>query len=60
MRDNYEVDTFEGDMVEIYREMEPLYKALHAYVRRNLREVYGPEHINATGTEICKCTTYCL
>ena len=49
MRDNYEVDTFEDDMIKIYRELEPMYKALHAYVRRNLRGVYGAENINKTG-----------
>ena len=33
----------------IYTELEPMYKALHAYVRRNLQVVYGAENINITG-----------
>ena len=28
-----------------------MYKALHAYVRRNLRRLYGDEHISKTGDE---------
>ena len=28
-----------------------MYKALHAYVRRNLRRLYGDEHISKTGEE---------
>ena len=44
-----------------YRELEPMYKALHAYVRRNLRRLYGDEHISKTGEEnaqICLLRTY--
>ena len=36
--------------LSLCRELEPMYKALHAYVRRNLRRVYGDEHISKTGT----------
>ena len=33
--------TFETDILELYKEMEPLYKELHAYVRGKLSKVYG-------------------
>ena len=37
----YEVDDFEGKVLEMYKELEPLYKQLHAYVRRRLHSKYG-------------------
>lgn len=40
-RSRYEVDGFEQMMLDLYAEVEPLYKELHAYVRRKLYEVYG-------------------
>lgn len=30
----------------VWRELEPLYELLHSYVRRKLREFYGPDKIN--------------
>merc|ERR1719464_2104926 len=33
-RSQYEVDDFEGKVLEMYKELEPLYKQLHAYIRR--------------------------
>lgn len=30
----------------IYPQIKPLYELLHAYVRRRLREAYGPERIS--------------
>ncbi|XP_071519572.1 angiotensin-converting enzyme-like isoform X2 [Panulirus ornatus] len=40
LRVQYESATFEEDMVRIFREVEPLYRLLHAYVRKKLRRVY--------------------
>jgi hypothetical protein len=42
-RSRYETDTFEQDVYSLYAQVEPLYKELHAYVRRKLFDVYGPE-----------------
>ena len=36
----------------IYTELQPMYTALHAYVRRNLQAVYGAENINITGKSL--------
>lgn len=44
----YEMDDFESEMLAIYREMEPLYTELHAYIRRRLHQVYG-DHIDLQG-----------
>ena len=45
-RQKYDSTTFEETVIELYSEMEPLYKQLHAYVRRKLFEVYGEEVTN--------------
>ena len=37
----YEVDNFEEKVLQLYKELEPLYKELHAYIRRKLYEKYG-------------------
>ena len=37
----YEVENFEEKVLQIYKELEPLYKELHAYIRRKLSEKYG-------------------
>ena len=42
------MDDFESEMLGIYREMEPLYTELHAYIRRRLHQVYG-DHIDLQG-----------
>ena len=42
------MDDFESEMLGIYREMEPLYTELHAYIRRRLHQVYG-DHIDLHG-----------
>ena len=41
--------TFESDILNLYKEMEPLYKDLHAYVRRKLFDVYGEDVIDLRG-----------
>jgi hypothetical protein len=37
----YEVADFEKKIVKLYAKIEPLYKQLHAYVRRKLFQKYG-------------------
>lgn len=48
-RSSYESATFEQDIEELYRTIEPLYQNLHAFVRRKLYEQYGPKYINLKG-----------
>lgn len=36
----YETETFEEDMLRMYKELDPLYRLVHAYVRKKLRLVY--------------------
>ncbi|MCL4121824.1 UNVERIFIED_CONTAM: hypothetical protein GTU68_063713 [Idotea baltica] len=45
----YESETFEKDLLDLYNQLSPLYKQLHAYVRRKLREVYGESKISKRG-----------
>lgn len=42
-------ETFEQDIEKLYRTIEPLYKNLHAFVRRQLYNQYGPKYINLKG-----------
>ncbi|XP_058124151.1 angiotensin-converting enzyme [Anopheles ziemanni] len=37
---------FREEMEQVWREILPLYEMIHAYVRRKLREFYGPDKIN--------------
>nr|XP_056719617.1 angiotensin-converting enzyme [Euleptes europaea] len=48
-RSLYESPTFEDDLEVIWKQLQPLYLNLHAYVRRALYESYGAEHINLKG-----------
>lgn len=48
-RSLYETPTFEADLETLWTELEPLYKNLHAYVRRALHKKYGPDYINLKG-----------
>lgn len=41
----YESLNFQQDIDEVWEMIRPLYEELHAYVRRKLRELYGPEKI---------------
>jgi UPI00016EA067 related cluster len=45
----YESDTFIQDLEALWKQIEPLYKHLHAYVRRKLMEMYGTEKIKKNG-----------
>uniref|UniRef100_A0A1Y9G9G1 Angiotensin-converting enzyme n=1 Tax=Anopheles albimanus TaxID=7167 RepID=A0A1Y9G9G1_ANOAL len=42
----YESRNFREEMEQVWREILPLYEMIHAYVRRKLREFYGPDKIN--------------
>uniref|UniRef100_A0A1I8QEP7 Angiotensin-converting enzyme n=1 Tax=Stomoxys calcitrans TaxID=35570 RepID=A0A1I8QEP7_STOCA len=42
----YESGNFRQDVDNVWEQIRPLYEALHAYVRRRLREYYGPERVN--------------
>lgn len=48
-RSLYETPTFEQDLEALWKELEPLYHNVHAYVRRALYKKYGAEHINLKG-----------
>lgn len=48
-RSKYESDTLEEDLEQLYKELQPLYLNLHAYVRRSLYRYYGPEVIDLRG-----------
>ncbi|CAK8671725.1 unnamed protein product [Clavelina lepadiformis] len=45
----YELPDLEATTEDLWHELEPLYKELHAYVRRKLYDVYGPDYINLNG-----------
>ncbi|XP_048526503.1 angiotensin-converting enzyme isoform X2 [Dendroctonus ponderosae] len=42
----FESPALELDLEDAWTEIKPLYELLHAYVRRRLREYYGPERIS--------------
>jgi peptidyl-dipeptidase A len=50
-RSRYELspDAFAQEVERLWKEVEPLYRLLHAYVRVRLREVYGPDLIAERG-----------
>ncbi|XP_056432698.1 angiotensin-converting enzyme [Gadus chalcogrammus] len=48
-RSLYETPTFEEDLETLWKELEPLYQNIHAYVRRSLYKKYGDKHINLKG-----------
>jgi len=48
-RQEYETKELEPIVLELYRQLEPLYKQLHAYIRRRLYQTYGPEVIDLKG-----------
>lgn len=41
----YESPNFQQDVDEAWEMIRPLYEELHAYIRRKLRDLYGPEKI---------------
>ncbi|KAI5646414.1 angiotensin-converting enzyme domain-containing protein [Phthorimaea operculella] len=42
----YESPNLRQEVDEVWEQIKPLYELLHAYVRRRLREAYGPERIS--------------
>ncbi|XP_054620316.1 angiotensin-converting enzyme isoform X2 [Dunckerocampus dactyliophorus] len=48
-RSLYETPTFEEDLERLWKQLEPLYLNVHAYVRRALYKKYGPKRINLRG-----------
>lgn len=42
----YESPSFENEMEEVWNQISPLYEQMHAYVRRKLRDLYGPDRIS--------------
>ncbi|XP_014206622.1 angiotensin-converting enzyme isoform X2 [Copidosoma floridanum] len=42
----YETFDFEQEIDEVWAEIKPLYEELHAYIRKRLRDIYGPEKIS--------------
>ncbi|KAK3106470.1 hypothetical protein FSP39_020642 [Pinctada imbricata] len=45
----YETPTFEEDVRSLFTELDPLYKELHAYVRKRLMQKYGKELFPTSG-----------
>ncbi|XP_076040677.1 angiotensin-converting enzyme-like [Oratosquilla oratoria] len=45
----YESDTFRQDVDDLWTQLKPLYRQIHAYVRRKLREVYSKDVISKRG-----------
>ncbi|CAD6233911.1 GSCOCG00007388001-RA-CDS [Cotesia congregata] len=41
----YESPDFQQDIDEVWNSVRPLYEELHAYIRKKLRDRYGPERI---------------
>ena len=48
-RSSYETPTFEEDVKKLFDQVLPLYRQLHAYVRRKLKGVYGADKFPETG-----------
>uniref|UniRef100_A0A224XGM1 Angiotensin-converting enzyme n=1 Tax=Panstrongylus lignarius TaxID=156445 RepID=A0A224XGM1_9HEMI len=46
---NFESPTFERDIEELWKQIEPLYQELHAYVRMKLNKKYGEEVVRQDG-----------
>lgn len=42
----FETYNIRQDMENVWNEVLPLYELIHAYVRRRLREYYGPNRIS--------------
>ncbi|XP_008492997.2 angiotensin-converting enzyme 2 [Calypte anna] len=45
----YSRDQLVADVEKIFEQIKPLYQQLHAYVRHQLEQVYGPKLISSTG-----------
>ncbi len=47
---SYETDNIEPITEELFQQVLPLYKQLHAYVRRKLINFYSSQHLDSKGT----------
>jgi peptidyl-dipeptidase A len=48
-RESYEDSDFNSQLTELWTTLAPLYRQLHAYVRRRLVERYGSERVRSDG-----------
>ncbi|KAK6182477.1 hypothetical protein SNE40_010158 [Patella caerulea] len=48
-KSKYESETFEQDIEDLFIQLGPLYKQLHAFVRRKLMSVYGKDKFPTSG-----------
>ncbi|KAL8582094.1 hypothetical protein ACOMHN_004014 [Nucella lapillus] len=48
-RTSYETEKFEQDVAALFKELQPLYEQLHAFVRRRLKKQYGENVFPASG-----------
>ena len=46
----YQTPDLDLVVTQLWQDIEPLYRQLHAYVRRKLREYYGSDVIGSDGT----------
>jgi len=42
----YESSSMRFELEDVWEQIKPLYEQLHAYVRKKLRDLYGPERIS--------------
>lgn len=42
----YESPSMRFELEDAWEQIKPLYEQLHAYVRKKLRDLYGPERIS--------------
>ena len=48
-RSFYESSTFENDLQDLLKQLQPLYQNLHTYVRNKLTKLYGEENFPESG-----------
>ena len=48
-RDFFQEENFEDKISSLYEELQPLYKELHSYVRRKLKQFYKTVQFPSTG-----------
>lgn len=48
-RSHYDVPTFEEDLENLLKQLQPLYQNLHTYVRSKLMAVYGEDKFPESG-----------
>jgi len=46
---NYESDSFKSDIADLWSDLKPFYREIHAYIRAKLRQVYGDSVIGDDG-----------